>query len=114
MARRAGMGSECMGYAIVAGSIANAFYNSAVEMEGTALAKRGAILGNILAHEIGHLLDVSRHSLHGIMRASWSREEFRYIAEGQLLFSKMEARRMRAAIARRVASIPEGNDNAWK
>jgi hypothetical protein len=114
MARRAGMVSECMGYAIVAGSIANAFYHSAVQLEGIALAGRGAILGSIMAHEIGHLLEIPRHSLHGIMRASWSREELRYIAQGQLWFNKFEARRLRTAAAKRLASIPEANPTARK
>src|SRR5205823_5753746 len=59
MARRAHKTSECMGYAVVAGefsSIANAYYHRAEELAADNMAGRGAILGGILAHEIGHLL----------------------------------------------------------
>lgn len=67
------------------------------------LAKRGAILGSILAHEIGHVLDVGEHSQQGIMRASWSGDDLRFIAQGRFAFRKEESQRMRAALASRLS-----------
>jgi hypothetical protein len=64
------------------------------------------ILGNVIAHELGHLLlGTNSHSSVGLMRARWSREELLAIECGQLVFSVVECERIqRAVIARRQAA----------
>src|SRR5437016_14371766 len=58
------------------------------------------ILGDVLAHELGHLLLGSNaHSRDGIMQPHWTREQLRRVAMGQMRFSKEQAARMRMRIA---------------
>jgi hypothetical protein len=46
-----------------------------------------ALLGNVLAHEVGHLLLGSKsHSVSGIMAAHWNGEELRRVSEGTMFF----------------------------
>lgn len=104
MARRAKRKSGCMGYAILAGdfsSIASAYFHRAVEMEGASTARRGKILGAILAHEIGHLLGVASHSRTGVMRGDWSDGDAKSLERGQLWFTPGEAKQVAANVARR-------------
>ena len=76
-------------------------------------AARGAnmslveLLGAAMAHEIGHvLLGSSHHSLRGIMRDQWGKEEYRLGRTGRLRFSPDEANRMRRALNPRTDSSP--------
>jgi hypothetical protein len=58
------------------------------------------ILGDVLAHELGHLLLGSNaHSRDGIMQPHWTREQLHRVAMGQMRFSKEQAARMRTRIA---------------
>lgn len=58
------------------------------------------ILGDVLAHELGHLLLGSNaHSRDGIMQPHWTREQLRRAAMGQMRFSNEQAARMRTRIA---------------
>ena len=58
------------------------------------------ILGDVLAHELGHLLLGSNaHSRDGIMQPHWTREQLHGVAMGQMRFSKEQAARMRTRIA---------------
>lgn len=104
MAKRAQKRRECMGYAMVAGefsSIANAYYHRAEELAASNMAGRGAILGGIVAHEVGHLLGVAAHSRQGLMRAVWDDHDLKALAKGNLRFSRDEARRIAATAASR-------------
>ena len=106
MAKRVRRGSESMGFALVAGefsSIAAAYFHRAVELEAGNLASRGAILGGILAHEIGHLLGVTRHSERGLMRAVWQDQDLKALAKGRLWFTEEQAVRIAEAVAKRDA-----------
>jgi hypothetical protein len=66
-----------------------------------ALAKQGLadhylILGHVMAHEIGHvLLQSTEHAATGLMRAKWSRQDWRRIALANLSFTREEGERMR-------------------
>jgi hypothetical protein len=54
-----------------------------------------ALLGHVLAHEIGHLLLRSNsHSINGIMSGRWAGEESRRISEGAMLFTPLESKVM--------------------
>jgi hypothetical protein len=69
-------------------------------------ATKGQILGHGIAHEIGHvLLHQASHSLAGLMRANWDRNDFQNMVAGHLLFTSEEAERVRAEITRRNAKL---------
>jgi hypothetical protein len=55
----------------------------------------GAILGCVLAHELGHLLLRSNsHSAAGIMQPQWGREQIRQALMGGMLFSSEQCKRI--------------------
>jgi len=61
-----------------------------------------ALLGDVLAHEIGHLLLGSNsHSVSGIMSAHWYGEELRRISEAAMFFAPSQSRMMRDRVASR-------------
>jgi len=78
-----------------AGYFAYVFYDRIQE-----LAKRlrlgHALLADVMAHEIGHLLLGSiSHSPSGIMCGHWNYEELRNVAEGTMSFDPTQSRMMR-------------------
>ena len=93
------------GYAVLAegfDSIAAVYFHRAVELEKRSLADRQAILGSMLAHEIGHLLlKETAHSGAGIMQAQWGDGDLKLIGKGRLWFTEREAVRLKWMIARR-------------
>jgi hypothetical protein len=55
-----------------------------------------ALLADVMAHEIGHLLLGSNsHSLSGIMSAHWNYDQLRNISEGAMWFIPAQSRMMR-------------------
>jgi hypothetical protein len=61
-----------------------------------------AVLGNIVAHEVGHLLlGTGQHSASGIMAASWSHKQLVSAAQGLLRFDRAERARLRDNVGRR-------------
>jgi hypothetical protein len=107
MAKRVRTSRDELGCALLADdydfdSIAAVYFHRAVDLEGGTLATRSAILGAMMAHEIGHLLlGDNRHSASGVLRASWGDQDLRTIARGQMCFTAGEARRMVAMVLRR-------------
>ena len=62
------------------------------------------ILGDVIAHEIGHLLlGTNSHSRTGIMCGRWDREYLRLLQEGFQTFSAEQSSAMRATVLRRGA-----------
>jgi hypothetical protein len=58
-----------------------------------------------MAHEIGHLLlEESRHSKNGIMRAAWGDEELKTLARGRMSFTAAQTTRLVSMVARRQQS----------
>jgi hypothetical protein len=53
------------------------------------------LLGDVLAHELGHLLGSSAHSISGLMSGQWSGEGLRRVSEGTMFFAPSESRMMR-------------------
>lgn len=61
------------------------------------------VLGHVMAHETGHLLLWTKsHAPKGIMKASWSREDLRQIARGQLPFTTQQAELMKTNLITRL------------
>ena len=86
------------------GSYAVVFHARVKRVRFAAL-KESALLGHAIAHEIGHvLLGVGGHAPSGIMKASWGRSELQRAADGKLVFSGHERRRIQANIRSRFAS----------
>ena len=66
-----------------------------------------ALLGDVLAHEIGHLLLGSNsHSVSGIMSAHWYGDELRRISEATIFFVPSQSRTMRDRFASRKLDGP--------
>jgi hypothetical protein len=66
-----------------------------------------ALLGDVLAHEIGHLLLGSNsHTVSGIMSAHWNGEELRLISEGAMFFAPSQSWLMRDRVGSRQIDIP--------
>jgi len=97
--------SQCLGYALLApgaNSIAAVFFHRALDLEKGNLASRSAILGAMMAHEVGHLLlERAGHSNTGIMRARWEDDDLKRIARGRMWFTAEQARSMIAMVSRR-------------
>ncbi len=71
------------------------FFDRAKEVAAKQLLNLANVLGNLMAHELGHLLLGSYpHSKTGLMRAGWSREEFIAANRGELGFSVPERERI--------------------
>jgi len=65
------------------------------------------LLGDVLAHEIGHLLLGSNsHSVSGIMSAHWYGGELRRISEGAMLFTPSQSRTLRERLEPRKGDTP--------
>jgi len=71
------------------------FFDRAKEVAAKQLLTLSNVLGNLMAHELGHLLLGSySHSITGLMRGGWSREEFIAANRGELGFSEPERERI--------------------
>jgi hypothetical protein len=82
------------------GCYANLFYERIEEMHERNRVNLASLLGDVAAHEIGHLLlGTNSHAENGIMRARWEREELGSISAGTLFFSDTESRQMRNKLA---------------
>ena len=82
------------------GCYANLFYERIEEMHQRSRVNLPSLLGDVAAHEIGHLLlGTNSHAASGIMRARWQNEELGSISTGTLFFSEAESRQMRSKLA---------------
>jgi len=82
------------------GCYANLFYQGVEEMHARSRVNLASLLGDVAAHEVGHLLlGANSHAANGIMRARWEVEELVSIRTGTLFFSEAESRQMRSKLA---------------
>lgn len=58
----------------------------------------GTLMGYAMAHEIGHLLLGEKHAASGLMRAAWSKGEYREMAQRWLGFNVAERQALRDAL----------------
>jgi hypothetical protein len=91
--------ADVMGEAIVApgseslvpGRFANLFYDRVQHVSALWGLFSGQILGDAIAHELGHLLLGSGHSPEGIMKGHWTLQDLRIASHGGLPFSQAQA-----------------------
>jgi hypothetical protein len=87
------------------GRTAYAFYKRIRDFSGMHRVDISAILGGVIAHELGHLLLPSRsHSRSGLMSSAWDGELALRAAKGLLTFSEPESMLIRDGISRTLAS----------
>jgi len=84
-----------------AGVYADVFFNPIQQVrEVNKEISLPAILGDVIAHELGHLLLGSNaHSPDGIMQPHWNAEQLHRVALGQMRFTKEQAAKMQNRIA---------------
>lgn len=90
------------------GCYSDVFFDRAKELLADWNVDLASLLGNVAAHELGHLLLGSNsHALDGIMKAHWQREELLKVKRDKLLFTAEQAERMRRKlVAARLPSPP--------
>jgi hypothetical protein len=91
------------------GFIANVFYQRLEGLGSSVAASRGTMLGNVIAHELGHLLlGRNSHSGGGIMSANWQRDgQIVRLRAGSLFFTPQEAQRIKYNILERERKAPD-------
>ena len=65
----------------------------------------GAILGHLIAHELGHLLlGANSHARTGIMHVPWRSKELKFVQQGTMYFDSIQAKQIRAGVRQRIAA----------
>jgi hypothetical protein len=101
---REGLAKYAMGEAL-SFRIANVFMNKVTEQLTVGELSAGQVLGHAIAHEIGHhLLGDNSHAPRGIMVRKWSKQHFRNMSKGDLLFTQQEVTRIQAEVRHRTGS----------
>jgi hypothetical protein len=91
---------------------ATIFYDRIERIAQTVPPSVEQILGNAMAHEIGHvLLGSPEHSGNGIMKGVWSHADYRHLTSRPLEFLPDEAARIREAVSSRAATSMAGSRN---
>lgn len=119
MADRLAMSSDVAGLAVGEGPdrcVAFVFYNRVIEVARSQrdagfngltsrIASTQQILGEVIAHEIGHiLLNLDVHTKTGIMRGNWDSKDLLDIACDYMNFSMQQAAAIRTEVLRRADS----------
>jgi hypothetical protein len=110
MAQRMQPDHESFGFALQPedggfGNVANVFSDRAGELVNRQGIVFGVMLGHLMAHELGHLLlGTGAHSSVGIMHVPWHNKELDMLSRGSMVFTPLQAERMRINIHARVAA----------
>jgi hypothetical protein len=97
--------ADIMGEAIIApatgksvpGRIANVFYDRVMHASTLWGLFSVEVLGDAIAHEMGHLLLGAGHSSQGIMKADWTSSDLRLASRGALRFSSEQVELLQSA-----------------
>jgi hypothetical protein len=82
------------------GCYSDVFFERVEELHERFHVNLGPLLGDVLAHEIAHLLlGTNAHSDTGIMRPHWNERDLVNASKGQLFFSQAQGRTMREKVA---------------
>ena len=104
------------GFAVIP-ILASVYVNYAVERakRDNAEFEIPMVLGNVIAHEIGHLLlGLNSHSGSGIMQKLWQRNQVRQAVTGNLLFTEEQGRLMLKEVQKRAKVQTAANRWRWK
>jgi len=116
MSDRLHQGGGVLGFALEAngkdfGFTASVFYDVVKERAAEHEQDLGELLGDAIAHELGHLLlGTHSHSGWGLMSAFWSGDQLRRAAQGCLAFSDREVERIQAALRARTLAATARRD----
>jgi hypothetical protein len=81
------------------GCQAEVFYQAVAEVVAQSEVNVATILGNAMAHEVGHLLlGTNSHSAEGIMRAHWNPPDLAAASKGLLVFSERQKDEIRTKL----------------
>jgi hypothetical protein len=78
-----------------AGYLAEVYYRAGQDLASSEQMAPSALLGCVMAHELGHLLLGPGHAPGGIMRAGWNATDLDAIRRGSLKFNAAESARIR-------------------
>ena len=100
--KRTGL-KDAFGVALIPGTesvsfLADVFFGN-IEEEATTRKDAAMLLGHVMAHEVGHLLLGAAHTPKTIMAEGLGSREFPLMKAGRLRFSRLQADRLRAAVA---------------
>jgi hypothetical protein len=95
-----------LGAAVIDVGYASLFATEVGKQAGQFGVTPATLMGYAMAHEIGHLLLGEKHAASGLMRAVWSKEEYRNMAQRWLGFSETERRALYEALAANQATKP--------
>jgi hypothetical protein len=90
---RAFLGKEGNGY------LADAYFQSVRELSDFHGADAAALLGVVIAHELGHLLLGPGHSPNGVMRSAWGGRELRAVGQRWLKFNRDQRDKMQRTLS---------------
>ncbi len=97
-----GTSLDAMGRAFVsadtAGYLADAYYGTVQLAAGANGTDTAALLGCVMAHELGHLLLGPGHIPSGIMRAGWKAGDLDAVRKRWLKFNRAQAARIHAVL----------------
>lgn len=81
------------------GCYSDVFFAPAEELHDRLHLDLGTLLGNVVAHEIAHLLlGTNAHSDTGIMRPHWNGRDLASASRGELLFTRAQGQTMRETV----------------
>jgi hypothetical protein len=93
---------DVMGKAYLAeeggGSLSDAYLEAIQAMSEQYQSDQSALLGLVMAHELGHLLLGPGHTSEGVMQRTWGLKQMFALSKRWLKFSKEDAARIRRAL----------------
>ena len=99
---------DVMGKAFVeddGGNVADAYFQAVQATSQLHDGNVGALLGLVIAHELGHLLLGPGHRRDGVMQAAWGKQQMDALRKRWLQFGKDCAERIRIRLDARTASV---------